>query len=209
MFVESITEVSKERSRVVLDTGESFILYKSELRLLRLKDGSELPDDKYKQIMTVVLPKRAKLRAMNLLKARRYTEYMMRLKLHDGGYPDAVTEAAIEYVKSYGYIDDRSFAKDFIEYESASHSKREIVQKLQQKGISKALIEDVYSELIAPDTSVKISLGCDEAEVIAKTLKKRGFTGNETYEERQKLLAYFYRRGFDMDKVYSLMDSLR
>ncbi|MBR6003694.1 MAG: hypothetical protein IK068_03120 [Lachnospiraceae bacterium] len=78
MQIEKIQSVNKSRSKIFLDTGESFVLYNGELRLLKLKENSEVTESVYKQIMEVVLPKRAKLRTMNLLKVKPYTEYGIR-----------------------------------------------------------------------------------------------------------------------------------
>ena len=74
MLIESISDAGSKKCTVKLDNGESFSLYKGEIRLLKLKEGAELSSAVYEQIMTVILPKRAKLRAMNLLKVRPYSE---------------------------------------------------------------------------------------------------------------------------------------
>ena len=209
MLIESIEPVSKDRSRVKLEGGHEFVLYKGELRILKLKEGADLSDEVYRNIMETVLPKRAKLRALNLLKARAYTEYGLKKKLAEGGYPDSVSDIAIAYVKSYGYINDRQFALDYLSDQSAKRSKKELYQKLSSKGISKEILDGAFAEVYGSYKDAREESSFDETDVIVKTLKKRGFTGNESYEERQKLLAYFYRRGFETDSVYKAMDSLK
>ena len=209
MLIESIEPVSKDRSRIKLEGGHEFVLYKGELRILKLKEGTDLSDEVYRNIMETVLPKRAKLRALNLLKARAYTEYGLKKKLTEGGYPDSVTDIALAYVKSYGYVNDRQYALDYISERSAAYSKKELYQKLSQKGISKEILDGAFAEVYGSYKDARETSSFNETEVIVKTLKKRGFTGNESYEERQKLLAYFYRRGFEMDSVYKAMDSLK
>ena len=47
-----------------------------------------------------------KLRCMNLLKSRDYTVYQLKTKLKENGYPEFLIDTAIEYVASYGYVDD-------------------------------------------------------------------------------------------------------
>lgn len=205
MLIEKIEAVARGRNKVSLDSGESFILYTGELRLLKIKEGAELSEETYLQIVKGILPKRAKLRAMNLLKSRSYTEYQLKKKLLDTGYADSICEEAVAYVKSFGYINDREYAISYINEQASVRSRREIFQKLQQKGIQKSTLDAVFSEIYGETESGDES-SFDEIAVIVKTLKKRGFTGNESYEEKQKLLAYFYRRGFEMDKVYRAMD---
>ena len=205
MLIEKIETVTRGRNKISLDNGESFILYIGEMRLLKIKEGAELSEETYLQIVKGILPKRAKLRAMNLLKSRSYTEYQLKKKLLDTGYSDSISEEAVAYVKSFGYINDREYAISYINEQASLRSRREIFQKLQQKGIQKTTLDAVFSEVYGETENADEST-FDEIAVIVKALKKRGFTGNESYEEKQKLLAYFYRRGFEMDKVYRAMD---
>lgn len=205
MQISAIEEVSGGRSRIVLDSGEHFILYKGEIRILKLKPEMELRDDLYKRIMTEILPKRAKLRVMNLLKSRPYTEYQLMKKLKDGEYPEAVCNNAIDYVKSFGYVNDREYACEFIRCKSGSHSRKELFTKLMQKGIRKDVIETAFSDMYGSYRDDRAD-ATSELDVIVKALKKRGYTGDETYEEKQKMLAYFYRRGFEIDSVRKAMD---
>lgn len=208
MLISNIEPVTKDRSRVTLDNGEQFVMYKGELRLFAMKPGIPLSQEHYDHIMSHVLPRRAKLRMMALLKQRDYTAYQLSKKLLDAGYPDSVVDEALSYVKSFGYVDDRRYAVDYIRSQSQFHSRKEVAQKLSQKGLDRNLIEDVFSE-ICPEERAESSSDNTEYVLILKTLKKKGYSGNESYEERQKLLAYFYRRGFSMDEVYRAMDELK
>ena len=67
MIVTGIEEMTKSRSRVSIDGEFAFVLYKGELRHFHLREGNELREEDYREITTELLPKRAKLRAMNLL----------------------------------------------------------------------------------------------------------------------------------------------
>ncbi len=207
MQIESLADSGNKKSIVKLDNGESFSLYKGEVRLLKLKEGAELSPAAYEQIMTVILPKRAKLRAMNLLKVRPYSEYDLTKKLKDGGYPESIICNAIDYVKSYGYINDDDYALNFIKTYSGRKSKKEIYNMLSMKGIKKETADAVFDSIDAscdryPDEAF------DESEIIYKALAKRGATGKESYEDRQKLFAYFYRRGFGTDAIYKAYERL-
>ena len=68
-----IEELSKSRSKVYIDQEFAFVLYKGEFRLYHVREGEAIEPCDYETIMKEVLPKRAKLRAMNLLKSREYT----------------------------------------------------------------------------------------------------------------------------------------
>ena len=116
MTVTKIEEVTKAKCRIEIDQEFAFVLYKGELRMYHIREGEELDPAIYEEIVGKLLPKRATMRTMNLLKSRPYTEYQLRQKLSMGGYPQDAQEEAISYVKSYHYIDDRQYAMDYIEY---------------------------------------------------------------------------------------------
>ena len=70
MTVTEIAEVSKNRSKVYIDGEFAFVLYHSELRRFRIEEGGSLSREDYRTILEELLPKRARMRAMNLLQKR-------------------------------------------------------------------------------------------------------------------------------------------
>ena len=106
MTVTRIEELSRSRCKIYLEDSFAFVLYKGELRSYGLKEGQEITEEAYRDIMENLLPRRAKLRAMNLLKNRSYTEKQLYDKLKAGDYPEEIIEQALDYVRSYHYIDD-------------------------------------------------------------------------------------------------------
>ena len=88
--------------------------------------GKKSAPETEEKIRTEVLLKRAKLRAMHLLEDMDRTESALREKLRQGLYPSDVTEAAIEYVKSFGYLDDVRYAENFVRSRQNVKSKKEI-----------------------------------------------------------------------------------
>ncbi len=196
MLVTQISEVSKSRCRVYLDGQFAFVLYKGELRRFQIKVDQELPEESYREIMTQILPKRAKLRSMNLLQSRDYTRRQLADKLEQGDYPQECIEEAIEYVESYGYIDDKRYARDFIEYNLASKSRTRIETDLMRKGIGKEIIREAFEEL--SDLGVQqdeLALACDLLR------KKKYCADTATGQEQQKMYGFLYRRGFRHDII--------
>ena len=51
MIITDITDISKTKVKVCIDNGETFALYKSELRKLQIKKGEVITDQCYQQIM--------------------------------------------------------------------------------------------------------------------------------------------------------------
>ena len=100
-YVTSIQEVDLKRRRIYVNYEPAFVLYISELRRFGIKKDAYISSSDYEDIVNI-LSKRAKIRAMALLKDRDYTRKKLYEKLIAGGYPDECIESAIEYVSSYG-----------------------------------------------------------------------------------------------------------
>ena len=133
MKVTQMTEVSKSRVRITTDEEAVFVLYKGEMRRFHIREGQEIEETVLRDIMEEILPKRAKLRAMNLLKNRDYTARQLYDKLKEGGYPEVVIEEALSYVESFHYTDDCRYAVNFIRNHVQDRSRRRIEQDLLEK----------------------------------------------------------------------------
>ena len=85
--------------------------------------------------MAYDMQKRAKLRCMHLLEKRDYTEKELRQKLTAGKteYTQEEMDIAIDYVKSFHYVDDGIYACKYIEAMSSRKSRRQIEQELYLK----------------------------------------------------------------------------
>ena len=197
MTVTKIEEVTKAKCRIEIDQEFAFVLYKCEFRMYHIREGEELDPAIYEEIVGKLLPKRATMRAMNLLKSRPYTEYQLRQKLSMGGYPQDAQEEAISYVKSYHYIDDRQYAMDYIEYHQESKTKQKLLQSLMSKGLSKELILECFDEIVG-DRKKEL-----EEEQILKILRKKNYDPEQwTFEEKQRLMASLYRKGFSSELIH-------
>lgn len=195
-LITGIEELDKKRVRIFMNGEFTFVLYKGELKRYKLEEGKEIGAAEYEEIVGGILPKRAKLRSMNLLKARAYTERQLRDKLHQGEYPDDIIEEAVSYVKSFGYIDDRQYARDFAVYHMENRSRRRIEQDLSAKGIARDIIREVMEELAENGEQP------DETAMAKELLRKKNYDPEmATNKEKQKLSAYLYRKGFQMDTI--------
>ena len=199
MTVTKIEAVSKNKYKIDLDGAFAFVLYKGELSRYKICEGISISENLYQQIKTEVVLKRAKLRAMHLLNDMDRTETQLYKKLSQNLYPEDVIEEAIAYVKSFGYIDDLSYAKRYVQNRQGQKSRRELYAKLADKGISRDLIalamEACYEEE-------------DEAEAIRRMAVKRKYRfQNATREEQQKQIAYFMRKGFSYENVRKALQS--
>lgn len=196
MRVTQITELSRSRSKVYIDQEFAFVLYKGELRLYHVREGEELAEGDYHTILEEVLPRRAKLRAMNLLKGREYTTEELRRKLKQGMYPDKVIEEALAYVASFRYTDDLRYAVSYITYHEEDKSRRRIEQDLTAKGISRETLAKAWIEWQEQGGTQ------DEQAMIKQLLEKRHYDSEHAdMKERQKIFAFLMRKGFSNEAV--------
>lgn len=201
MTVTSVVELDKKRCKIYLDGEFSFVLYKGELRNYNIMVGQGISDANYQEIIDVILPKRCKLRAMNLLQKKDYTEKQLRDKLSEGLYPGDIIDDAIHYVKAYHYLDDERYARDYITYHMSIRARNRIIQDLAGKGISKDIFMPIVEELyVEEDSDV-------ELDQIRKLLVKKHYDPETTeFKDKQKIMAFLMRKGFQMPDIRRAMD---
>lgn len=193
MKVTKLEPVTKTKYKVYLDEQFAFVLYKGELSRYHIAEDSELEEETYQSIRKEIILKRAKLRAMHLLNDMGRTESQLRTKLLQNDYPSDIVEEAIAYVKSFGYINDAEYARNFIENRKEKKSKKEICAALCQKGLQKDLIETALEESYANDDSI--------AAIEAIVRKKKFDSKSTDYREMQKMMGYLVRKGFRYDDI--------
>lgn len=198
MSITDINEVpgSKSRFRIYIDEEFAFVLYKGELLKYGITVNSELSDETYLEICEKVLPKRAKRRSLNILTNRCCTEYQLREKLHQGEYSNEIIEKTIEYLKSYNYINDSQFTRDYISYHLNNKSRKLIRRDLFKKGIPFEVTDAIYVELIGEDEEAL------EKTQISRWLEKKKFDKKcANLKEKQQLFSFLQRKGFSPDAI--------
>ena len=196
ILVLSEEAMTKGKIRVRLDTGLTCILYRSEQRQINAYEGSSLNREQYEILVHEILGKRATKRAMHLLEKMDRTEYKLREKLSEGGYPDEAIEDAIGYVKRYHYLDDERYARNYVFLAQDRKSRKKLSIELYQRGIKKELIDRILEE----------EYDADEEKQICQLLEKRGFDPKTCSEkERQKLYQFLLRRGFQSSDICKVM----
>ena len=164
MIVTKVEPLSKTKYKIYLNHQFAFVLYKGELRSYKISDGRELSEEELDEIREKILLKRAKKRAMHLLEDMDRSEAGLREKLKAGLYPEDLIEAAVTYVKSFGYLNDVRYAENFILARKSTKSKREILALLNRKGICSADIEKAFESCYGES---------EEVEAVRRILAKK------------------------------------
>lgn len=142
---------------------------------------------------------RARKKALSLLTDMDRTERMLTEKLEKAGFSPAVVEDAVEYVRGYGYIDDRKYAAHYIEVMRGKRSLLRIRDDLRRKGIQKEIL----------DEAMERSADWDERPLIRSyILKKAKKLDLSDPRSRQKVIASAARQGFRISDILHVMDVL-
>lgn len=186
----------KMRFRICLDNGADYLLSRKEVGRYELEEGKELTEEVYQTLFQEVFLPRAKMKAMHLLEQMDRTEAELYSKLKDSGYPEDAISAAIEYVRSYHYIDDERYARNYVRCHQENKSVRRMTMDLRNKGVPDHLIQLALEEENETDPMAQIR----------RLLEKKKFDLlNEDRKKARKELARAYRflgsRGFDANDI--------
>ena len=194
--VRECQPVEHGRIRFHFDNGDTILLYRTEARRFRLGENAEISEEDYHKLLEEVVGKRAKKRLLHLLERMDRTEKQLRDKLMQGEYPEACIDAAIDYVKQYHYLDDFRYACTYVRYHQEKMSRRQILMKLGQKGISR---EDAEAALLEEYSG-------DEEAQIALLLEKKHFEADKADpKEFRRTYQFLLRRGFQSSDILRVM----
>ena len=198
ILLEKIEKLEKGRYRLHWEGGTSVWVYGYEIRGMKLEEGTYISKGLYLEIFHEIVGKRAKKRALHLLERMDRTEQQLREKLMLSDYPEVCIEDAIDYVKSFHYIDDQRYADTFTRYAKEKFSRRQIQQKLMTKGISKEFAE----------AAIHAEYDTEESVHIRKLLEKKHYEDASADEkERRRMYQYLLRRGFRSSDILREMNN--
>ena len=135
MFVNSIEKLGKYKYKVTTDTLILY-LYQNDLRKYSIKEGVDFSRDSYEKLVNETLIPRARKKSLDLLSRADCSEAVLRKKLALKNYLPYVIEDAINYVKSFNYINDERYAENYLNFRSKTKSTRQLKMELISKGIT-------------------------------------------------------------------------
>ncbi len=201
--VAEVIFLEKGRVCIRFAHGVEAALYRSELRSLtevecRLltSEGAYIQEALYQKIICGIVGLRAKKRAIFLLERMDRTEHQLCDKLKRAGYPQECIEQAIHYVKSYHYVDDLRYARQYIRLGKQKKSRQRLRMDLMQKGVARDTIEQALEEEYC----------ADERRKIKELLEKRHYDCDcKDRREQQRMYQFLMRRGYKGSDILAVM----
>lgn len=190
MYTVIKLEPKGNRWHVYLDNDIDFLLYKSEVRKLNLVQDARIEEKQY-EIIVDTLYKRARERALYILDDAYKTKNQIIDKLKAGCYPEFIIDKVVGYLVEYDLINDDRYASMYIDFKASSKSKRQIVQDLYLKGLSKETIDSAFEN---NDFSEEDSL----KKIIEKRKCRYDLTNQKDIE---KFYRYLIGKGYPYHEV--------
>lgn len=187
--------------KVYIDEEYAFPINIKDREEYGLKEGMELSEVIYHKLLWEVVLGHAKQKALTLLKFHDRTEVELTQRLREEGYPELILHKTIEYVAEYGYLNDIRYASNYIRTRKSVKSKLVLTVELTAKGIRKDLIQQLFL------TEYEEQEEDPELSAIRKAIQKK--TSDPTSlsrEEKQKLMAHLYRKGFSAENIRKALE---
>lgn len=189
-----ITDIKKEKNhlvRILLDSGEAFLLDKSVCAENGLSKGSLLSDEKIEALSYESDYERAKSRALWYLDRKDYTEKALYTKLLRAGFSKRASAKVMARLTELGMVDDLRFAERFAERCAENNvSKREALHKMLEKGVPYDMAKEVLD-----------SLEADEDEQIRAIIEKKYAYKLSLEGGAEKVYAALVRKGFSYSGI--------
>ncbi len=139
--------------------------------------------------------------ALYLIEFKDRTERELRDKFREKGYDKNDIEDEIEFLKNYGYINDKRYAEHFTHdaINIKKWGKMRIRTELLRKGVDRETvdntIEDAFFEV--------------EDDLVLKQMQTR-FKNSDfsNIKERTRIFNFFMRRGFSSDEIKGAMNKM-
>ncbi len=196
--ITQIEQVMRHKYRIYIDGDAAFMLTGRQLDEWGLREGDELDDEQAERLEGAVY-KMAVNSALDLLAKRDYSEAGLKRKLADRGFSSGYADEAVQYVRSYDYIDDRRYADEVIREHFGRMSRMHITALLLGKGVDKAVIEE------------ELSLsGWNDEDGIIFEIRKKYPDENKLFENSEnnpdKFIASLVRKGYRYADIRHVID---
>lgn len=200
-----ITRISQQRraSRVniFIDDQFAFGLSKKTLVDFNLFNGKLLSEAEINQILEKDQLTRAVEKSFRLLGVRPRSQKELEKRLKEKEFAPETIKKTIARIKELGYLDDKKFAKAWLEARKFSHKGKYVVaRELKQKGVAEETIKKTISHY-TPKDEFKIA-----TELIEKKMKS--WKDLSFWKKKEKIAKFLASRGFGWDTIGKILGKI-
>ena len=179
---------------IYIDDRKMGFLYASDLKRIGLSDGQELDDVAVDELRDIMY-RRTYNKACSYLESSEYCGSEIRFKLKHNDFADEMIDRVIDELYQNRYLDDKRYAEAFIRSYCHTKGRKLIECELSYKKIDTEIINEAYEAFLS-------DVDYDEDGVIEDIIRKKyGSEDLSDIKVKSRIISYFSRRGFDLDKV--------
>jgi regulatory protein len=205
MIINRVVRKDDKNVAIYFDNDEKLILSEDTFYNSGLRKGDEVSEDRYSFFIEQNIIYHIKQRALSFLSRRFHSEKELLLKLKAKSYDERLIKIVLNDLRSKSFIDDKSFAKLFIE-EKLNEKKwgmNKIRAALFNKGISALIVDELSRESNNKTNSYESAAQLAEKKLVQ--LRKRISDESQLY---QKIVSFLMSRGFDYEIVKEVCNKL-
>ena len=202
MKITAITAQKKREGRynVFIDDAFAFGINGVDLLYYKIKEGEELSQSRYDELMEQLSFIKAREAALNYINYKMRTEKEVRQKLASD-YTEETVERVLEQFKEFGIVDDIKYAKLYINdcINLKGRGRQRILAELAVRGISRDIAEPFFEDL-----------GDTMREKAERLMEKRIKSGSiDDMKEYKRHMDFLLRRGFDYETVKDILNKYK
>ena len=200
-----ILKYKKKRNgqyEIQLDSGKDLCLYEEVILNFSLLLKNNIDEEELDEILLSNQEYDVYYVALKSLKNRFKSVKELRISLLKKEYPVESVESAIHKLLSQGYLDDRSFAKAYINTQMITTSKgpKKIEKELLEKGVSRDIIVDELAIFTKDEQIIKIE---KIANRLVRSNRSRG-----GIVLRKKIIQDLHNMGYSGSIVEDVLSSI-
>lgn len=204
--ITKIEQQKKNSNRYSIYIGDefSFGIHENILVKFRLAKGMDLEESFIEEVLKEEEQNKANSYALKLLSSKARSENEIIDKMRNKGYEKDNIDKAINYLKQYGYIDDKEYAlnytRDRMRLKKLGHQR--IKSELYQKGVKKEILEEALDELIDKDDEYERALELAQKKVSST------YKNDDKNTQYRKLGAFLQRKGYSFDTIKKVLNKV-
>jgi regulatory protein len=193
-----IQKKNRDRMSIYINEEFAFGVHKDIAFKFNLEVGKKLDIDFIEKIIKTEEQNKANNYALKLLSYRPRSEKEIIDKMKGKGYDEEIINGTIDYLKNFGYVNDKDFAVDFAKGKSGKFGPNRIKIELVRKGVDDNIIDEIIKEEF--DEKIEYNNALKAAKKKIKSYK--GDDRNTIY---RKLGSYLQRKGYSYDIVAKVL----
>ncbi len=212
MQILSLKPTQRDPSRLMVRVGEqghkgrvAATLATKLIEDLGLRVGQAWDDEVAERVAGVAVYDKAFRAATRRLARRAMSRMEVDRKLRQLEYDPPTRERVLQRLDELDLLDDAAFARALVRDTLARRpaGPRLLQQKLMQKGVDRAIVEEVVTEAIGE--------GRDQVEAAVALSRKRlgSMKRLDVEKRRRRLYGVLARRGFESDTIKAAMEAVR